>query len=256
MPPSPAPAHSSTEQRRLERWAIRHEPSSEKCLQCPVAAVCVLNPQQHSVHRIRLQPQQNLVAQGEAASRLYCVRSGSLKSSAVDLDGQERIRAFHLPGDIVGLEAIGACRYSAATQAIASSELCALDMRSLSAALDCGGAFAHSLTLRLGRALSEVYALSGDYCVDARMAALLLTMEQRLAPSPSAQFLLPMSRRDLANYLRLAPETASRCLHRFAREQRIALQGRRVRIIERTAMHALAAPMLEQTTGSTMRSAA
>jgi CRP/FNR family transcriptional regulator len=53
-----------------------------------------------------------------------------------------------------------------------------------------------------------------------------------------------MSRADIANYLRLAPETVSRVLRRFQDDRWIRVRRRDVELIEPARIGLLAAPVL------------
>ena len=53
-----------------------------------------------------------------------------------------------------------------------------------------------------------------------------------------------MPRTDIANYLRLAPETVSRVLKRFQQDGLLGIDRREVELVDRSALEALAAPIL------------
>ena len=70
----------------------------------------------------------------------------------------------------------------------------------------------------LSEDIGKATLLSGAFTADERMAALLVSLSRRYAArglSPT-RLHLSMARTDIANYLRLAPETVSRVLRRFA----------------------------------------
>ena len=66
----------------------------------------------------------------------------------------------------------------------------------------------------LSRDIGKAALLAGDWSADQRMAAFLVGLSRRLAARgfSADRFQLTMSRTDIANYLRLAPETVSRVL--------------------------------------------
>jgi CRP/FNR family transcriptional regulator len=53
-----------------------------------------------------------------------------------------------------------------------------------------------------------------------------------------------MARTDIANYLRLAPETVSRVLRRFQQDGLLGVDRRELELLDRNAIEALAAPIL------------
>src|SRR3546814_13614946 len=70
--------------------------------------------------------------------------------------------------------------------------------------------------------------LAGDWTADERMAAFLIGLSRRLAArgfSPD-RFQLTMARTDIANYLRLPPETVRRVLKRFQHDGLLSGEGR------------------------------
>lgn len=55
-----------------------------------------------------------------------------------------------------------------------------------------------------------------------------------------------MARTDIANYLRLAPETVSRVLRRMQDDGLLAVERRAVSLLDRERIEALAAPILRE----------
>jgi CRP/FNR family transcriptional regulator len=98
----------------------------------------------------------------------------------------------------------------------------------------------------LSRDIGRATLLAGDGTADQRMAAFLVGLSRRLSArgfSPH-RFALTMPRTDIANYLRLAPETVSRVLHRFQAEGWVRVERREVEIRQRDALDLLAAPLV------------
>jgi CRP/FNR family transcriptional regulator len=60
------------------------------------------------------------------------------------------------------------------------------------------------------------------------------------------RFELTMPRTDIANYLRLAPETVSRVLRRFQDDGMIAVRRREIELLERDRLASLAEAMLPE----------
>ena len=87
---------------------------------------------------------------------------------------------------------------------------------------------------------------AGDHSADERMAAFLIGFSRRLAQrgfSPR-RFQLTMSRTDIANYLRQAPETVSRVLRRFERDGLVSIKQRDVEILDMARLEAIALAVL------------
>ena len=86
------------------------------------------------------------------------------------------------------------------------------------------------------------------WSADQRMAAFLVQFSRRLAARgfSARRFQLTMARTDIANYLRLAPETVSRVLRRFQTEGLLKVDRREVELVGKDTLEALAAPVLRQ----------
>jgi CRP/FNR family transcriptional regulator len=98
----------------------------------------------------------------------------------------------------------------------------------------------------MSRDIGTATQLAGDWSADQRMAAFIIGLSRRLAARgfSANRFQLTMARTDIANYLRLAPETVSRVLKRFQDEGLLSVDRRELEIRDRPRVEALAAPML------------
>ena len=78
------------------------------------------------------------------------------------------------------------------------------------------------------------------------MAAFVIELSRRLAARgfSATRFRLTMARTDIANYLRLAPETVSRVLKRLQDEGLLSVDRREVEILDMEKLQALGSPML------------
>jgi CRP/FNR family transcriptional regulator len=98
----------------------------------------------------------------------------------------------------------------------------------------------------LSRDIGRAALLAGDWSADQRMAAFLVGLSRRLAARgfSANRFQLTMARTDIANYLRLAPETVSRVLKRFQTDGLLSVDRRELELTNPDALEALAAPIL------------
>ena len=78
------------------------------------------------------------------------------------------------------------------------------------------------------------------------MAAFLVGISRRLAARgfSATRFQLTMPRTDIANYLRLAPETVSRVLRRLQEDGILSVERRELELLQSDRLEALAAPIL------------
>ena len=178
---------------------------------------------------------------GAAATALFVVRAGCLKSFTVDEEGNERVRGFHVPGDIIGLDALGSATYPSTVVAVTASQVCRVPLVQVRRLLAENPVLMQRVLDRTSRELAHALTLAGDYTAEQRLAAFLLQMQQRLGAG-SDDIRLPMTRRDIANYLRLATETVCRVLTRFESQGRIRSDSKVVRLVNDRALRELAMP--------------
>jgi CRP/FNR family transcriptional regulator len=179
---------------------------------------------------------------GDPFRAIYAVRSGMVKTCAIDSDGREQVLGFHLPGEVVGLNGIYPDRFPCDAVALESTQFCRFSFPAMSALATRLPALQQHLFRLLSKELGATAQLAADHSADERVAAFLLDLGDRYAARgfSGAHFRLSMPRGDIANYLRLAPETVSRVLSRLRSQGIIDIDGRRVDLIDRTALRVLA----------------
>lgn len=186
--------------------------------------------------------------EGDPFEAIAAVRAGTVKTYVIDRDGHEQVLGFHLPGEVIGLNGIDGDRYPCNAVALDTVMLCRFSFPRISVlAARLPGLQQHLFRL-MSRDIGRASLLAGDYSADQRMAAFLVGLSRRLAArgfSPD-RFQLTMARTDIANYLRLAPETVSRVFKRFQDEGLIQVDRRELELLERTKLETLAASMLRQ----------
>lgn len=189
------------------------------------------------------QPGRFLFSAGAVADAVYMVRAGCIKTYTVDGQGRERVRGFFFPGDVVGLDAVGAGHYPANATAVIASQVCRVTKGQLQPLLTRAPALNQRLMERLSQDLRLALALQGDYSAEQRTAAFLLHLQERLEPQRGGVLRLPMSRRDIADYLRLATETVCRVLTRFEDKHWISSEDKRITLRQPAALWELAEPV-------------
>jgi CRP/FNR family transcriptional regulator len=193
-----------------------------------------------------LRPGAHVFREGDSFDAIAAVRSGTVKTSRVDREGHEQVLGFHLPGEIIGLSAIDGERYPCTAIALDNVQLCRFSFPKIAMLATRLPGLQKQLFRLLSRDIGHAERLSGDHTADERIAAFLIEMSRRLAARgySAARFQLTMPRTDIANHLRLAPETVSRVLRRFQDEGRIRVRGREVELLDRPALETLAEAML------------
>lgn len=169
---------------------------------------------------------EEIYGEDESAEYVYQVVRGAVRTYKLLSDGRRQIGAFHLPGDVFGLE-IGASHRLAA-EAIINTTVRLVKRRSLEHAAATDGRVSHKLwTMTAGelRHAEEHMLLLGRKNAIERVASFLLEMDRRLAIA--GLMALPMCRRDIGDYLGLTLETVSRALSQLNDEEVLGFSGAR-----------------------------
>jgi len=179
---------------------------------------------------------------GDPFRAIYAVRSGMVKTCVIDADGREQVLGFHLPGEVVGLNGIYPDRLPCDAVALESTQFCRFSFPAMSALASRLPALQQHLFRLLSKELGAKAQLAADLSADERVAAFLLDLGDRYAARgfSGSHFRLSMPRGDIANYLRLAPETVSRVLGRLRGLGAIDIDGRMVALLDRATLRALA----------------
>ncbi|MFE1598777.1 helix-turn-helix domain-containing protein [Methylobacterium sp. ID0610] len=182
---------------------------------------------------------QEIFGEGEEADRVYRVVSGAVRSYSVLSDGRRQINAFHLRGDIFGLETRPAHHQSA--EAIVETRVMVYPRRQFEAIAQGNAHLACELWSMALRQLEHKQAhvlLLGRRSALERVAAFLAEIERR--SGEAGWFALPMTRRDIADYLGLTIETVSRVVTQLEAEGALLRAGaRRMRLCRATIRQVL-----------------
>ncbi|MCW9000119.1 MAG: fumarate/nitrate reduction transcriptional regulator Fnr [Kangiellaceae bacterium] len=182
---------------------------------------------------------------GDDFDAIHAIRSGSLKSYTISSDGTEQITGFHLPGEIVGLNAISSTQYPSFAKALETSLVCTIPFDKLeNLSRDIPGLQKQVFKVMSGeiREEQELMMLLSKKNADERFAAFIMNLSARFKRRglSEKEFQLTMTRGDIGNYLGLAVETVSRLVTRLQKRELIAIQDRYIQITDMTNLSALA----------------
>lgn len=176
---------------------------------------------------------------------LYIARKGAFKTVSISEQGEEQVVGFHLPGELIGLDALGHGAHRCEAVALTSADVCEVTLEQLTAV----AAQLPRLQQQLLRVIGQGMERDHDHLnilvkrqANERLALFLhgLGERYRLIGQPASQFKLPMSREDIASYLGLALETVSRGFTRLQDDGVISVHGRLVAINDRQRLERLA----------------
>jgi CRP/FNR family nitrogen fixation transcriptional regulator len=170
--------------------------------------------------------EEEIYGEDEPAEYVYQVVSGAVRSYKLLSDGRRQIGAFHLAGDVFGLESGPAHRLAA--EAIIDTTVRLVKRASLEKAAGIDVQVARKLwAMTAGelRHAEDHMLLLGRKTAMERVATFLLEMDRRL--SVTGMMALPMCRRDIGDYLGLTLETVSRALSQLHGQGVLVFSGAR-----------------------------
>jgi len=175
--------------------------------------------------KVKYREGSEIFGEAEPADYVYQVRQGAVRTYKRLCDGRRQIGAFHLPGDIFGVEDGEVHRFRA--EAIVDTNLWIAKRRSLFARLAKGDIPAANhvrvlVTRTLEHAENHLVLLGCQNSLE-KIAAFLLELDRRLE-QPDVM-VLPMRRCDIADYLGTTVETVSRALSSLQKERILSLVG-------------------------------
>ena len=172
-----------------------------------------------------------IFGEAEPADYVYRVREGAVRTHKLLSDGRRQIGAFHLPGDIFGVDNGEVHRFTA--EAIVHTTVWIAKRRSLFCGLAKSEiATAKSVRDLITKSLEHVenhLLLLGRQNSLEKVAAFLAEMDRR--SGQPAVMVLPMSRHDIADYLGLSLETVSRAMSMLRNEGILSFIGKTQRKI-------------------------
>ena len=183
---------------------------------------------------------QEICAEGDDTDLFYKVASGVVRVCKFLSDGRRQIEAFHVAGELFGLELGGERLLSA--EAVTGCSIIAYRRRSVEQQAKSDHAISHQLFQHAMQSLAHAQVhslLLGRRGAAEKVAAFLLEWTAKAGQGDSLH--LVMSRQDIADYLGLTIETVSRSMSQFERDGVIALAGaRHMRVLARNTLQSLA----------------
>ena len=179
-----------------------------------------------------------IYGENEPADYLYKVVSGTVRTYKVLIDGRRQIGAFHLPGDMFGLETGDEHAFSA--EAITDCKVIVIKRSAVIALAARDNDVARQMWALTARELhrAQEHNLILIKNAQERVAGFLLEMANRVSGDATVE--LPMSRQDIADYLGLTIETVSRTLTLLEKSAAIDVPtSRRIVLRNRTALSRL-----------------
>lgn len=231
--PAPIPSLDLLQLRRTCRACALHS----LCLPASISADELTSLDAIVRARRPLDRGMQLFSCGTRFQSLYVVRSGSFKTTLETNHGEQQVLGFHLPGEIIGFDALADDVHRCTAEAMERSSVCEVPF----AQLDEFAASVPGLRRQLMRIASrevvkdhEHLMLMGRKQAQERLAIFLRSLSERHRNLHRAPELLelPMSRHEIANYLGLVVETVSRLFTRFEELGVLKVNRKQIRIVD------------------------
>ena len=199
---------------------------------------CVFRPARYRRNQI-------LFFEGGIAQHLFALHSGLVKVVKSLENGKDRITGVLFPGELFGLESLTDASYPLTAVALRDSEICAAPRDDFSTYLRANPEIAIGMVRFLVGELKRVRTQVTDMSFkDARMKVATFILSLINSDTPHANgtvnLTLPLSRLEISEVLELSPETISRTLSSFRREQLVSARGRHLVIHNRAGLESVA----------------
>ena len=244
---NPAPPSAAIAPEREEALAVTAlDELRAHCPNCPVRSLCLpvdldevaLRRLDEIIHvRMRIRRKGNLYRPGERFNALYAIRLGTFKTTVLAEDGCQQMTGYHMAGEIIGLDGIGDERFTCEATALEDSEVCVLPWNEIDRLAADMPALRHNLYRVISRDASREQAmmlLLGSRTAGERLAIFLLNVADRYRDRgySSSEFVLRVTREEIASYLGLKLETVSRLFSSLQENGLIQVQGRAVKLLD------------------------
>jgi CRP/FNR family transcriptional regulator len=186
---------------------------------------------------------ERLFKQGDAFKGLCVVRSGAFKYYHTVPGQNDHIIAFYLPGEFFGLDAVHNEEHPATAQALTDSSVCIIsfdELMKLASTIPTLQRYLMDIVSK--RCANEItHRPNQHHTAEQRLVMFLMGLSKHFAERgySAHEFQLPMSRKDIADYLDLADETISRLFKTLQGRQWIKTEGKLLNILNLAALQQL-----------------
>jgi len=200
----------------------------------------VARPQRH------FQRNEKIYRVGERFKSVFLVQQGSIKTETSTYDGRPVVTGFYLPGEIFGLDGLGADEYCCDAVAMEDALVCEVPFKHLTKLCTSIEGLQHRLFMLMGQRIGchdHTLLMMHNMSAEARLCRFLTIYHERIkryAGDPDTVMSLPMNKDDIARYLGICPETLSRVLTKLINKGVIRKQARKLELLDIDELYALA----------------
>ena len=242
--------------KEISRNAPPDAPLLMSCATCHLQTLCLpcgLNQDEQNrleelvVHHRPVARGEALFRTGDVFTAIYVVHAGFFKTEVLFPDGRGQVTGFQMAAEMLGLDGIGTDHHTCDAIALEDSDICVIPFERLTSLLrEIGPLQSHFHKLMSREIVRDhrVMMLLGTMRAEERLAAFLINLSKRFTTRgfSAAEFNLRMTREEIGSYLGLKLETVSRAFSRFQELGMIAVQQKRIRIIDSDALQRMLSP--------------
>ena len=201
----------------------------------------VTKSNQRNSHRV-FHRRDNLFSAGDSFEGVYVLRSGSAKSFITSRNGEEHITKFYYPGDMLGVDGFDEHMHTQTIRFLETSSVCLIKESEINSLLSTSSDFRHGLLQSMSHSLacdSSMLMCLSTCTSEQKVARFLLDLSVGFAERnlSGSEFMLSMTRTDIANYLGMAIETVSRVFASFQERRIVSVKLRYLSILDFAALN-------------------
>lgn len=173
---------------------------------------------------------QTLFRAGDKPNRIFCVKTGSVKTYRLTTSGEQQVTGFYFPGMVFGMADLSQGQRDEYAETLENASLCAFSLTEAKQVLSQDTQLLGNLLQQISNHMRTQNTLTSHVEAEARLRYYLGHIQESLS-RPGLEikgFTLPMTNKDLANFLALRPETLSRLFKNMKQQGELILSGRQV----------------------------
>ena len=185
---------------------------------------------------------EGIIKEGTRISEFTYLKSGLVKLFKSDPSGREQIITIAKPMDYVSLLSVFSNdRYNYSVTALEDSVTCNLKMEEVRSLINDSGILGMSLLQKMSRVADRIILDSLDIRkkhLRGRVAYLLIFFSQDVYFSP--EFDLPLTRKEMAEYVGMTTENVIRSLSEFRKDGILKIYGKTIQIVQMDTLKSIA----------------
>lgn len=181
-----------------------------------------------------------LYRQGDRFRGIMAIKAGTAKLVSLDLDGNEFITGYLLPGELLGFDGLAEERHGCSALALETVTFCEIPSDQIDNLCLEVPNLMRELFRHVGKNLAaeQSHYLLSQRDAEDRVLGFLLDLSDRLSRRglSGSEIKLTLSRQDIGNYLGLTLETVSRIMKGLEVAGLAAVSAKSVRILDKDGM--------------------